>query len=177
MALSKRLKIYPDDTGNGNWIKFDEFISFMRCNLSAQDKISTIRRDHVKGEFKKITGHTKVVNSEDCISVFAVTKYIFNHTEKVKVCNDIAQDIIQNELQKSKVEIPPKPFAQRTTLNLYEQIAKYKVKYVYAPQDTYVACDIFSPTLLDIHKSRYPYLSTTLLLPILQTSLNLLRSC
>ena len=71
MALSKRLKIYPDDFGVGSWIKFDDFISFMRCNISAKDK--PLRCDNVKAEFQKLTGHMKSVNSEECISVFVAT--------------------------------------------------------------------------------------------------------
>ena len=158
MALNKRLNIYPDETGCGNWIKFVDFISFMRKNLTPCDSISAkgFRADNMKRDLRKNKENVKIIRSEEYVCVFAITKYIFNHCDKMKVCEQIAREIVQNELSSSKVHIPPLPFSERCTMDLYKQICKACLKGSFMAE---ILCqksiDFSLTTVLDIHKSSF----------------------
>ena len=62
------------------------------------------------------------------MSAFVILKYVFNHSETIRICNIIASEVVRNEVSHVRYEAQEKTFSKRTTLDLYKEIAKNKLK-------------------------------------------------
>ena len=155
MALLKRFTIISDANCTNHWIKFEDFYTYLRTNLSASDGVTAIKKDNVRQEMKKCDCF-KTEQSVEYVSAFGILKYVFNHSEKVKTCNEIAREVLQHEILHVHYEVPEKTFCERSTLDLYQKIAKFKLKHNDPLKHEYSSCDMSSSTtLFDIHKSKF----------------------
>ncbi|CAH1802263.1 unnamed protein product, partial [Owenia fusiformis] len=117
MCLGKYFNIIDIDTVS--YIKSEDFIHYLKSHHSTVDTLKRIKTANVEKIIKNYINRTALL-SKDGIQYFtaeAVTKYIFSHSEQLRSCQQIVDDIVT---QISKTSPTSSHLSER---DLYKKLA------------------------------------------------------
>lgn len=95
MTLLKALQVEVDENGEGSWVKFESFVTFLKHNHHPADSIVGIKTSNVR---KEINGHRyglKQIHGTEYVSFSSILKYVFHHCDQISICRRICDQTVQ----------------------------------------------------------------------------------
>lgn len=153
VPLLSGLQIHPEEEGTGQWVWYDNFLSFMQKNHLPNDK--PLKPFNIHRELKGHNQAIKTVGNQEAVNFSSVLRYIFHHAEDYKVCQRICHQI-ESAITDGVVE-----HAAFSLLELYKVIAKSHLKSTVIENVLLGSLNIDEtqiPGLISGHKSNFSHL-------------------
>lgn len=125
VPLLKNFSCTQFEGDDRKWINFKNILEFLRKNHLPTDSIKEIKSFNLLREFKSYKTGTQDIQNETFINLTTFLRYIFHHSDQLKICNQIVHQI-EVILHKQKIH---EPIQVHNVEELYRNIAKKKLKF------------------------------------------------